>query len=160
GGEPEVLTKPEAEKEADHYFPEALPGGRGVLFTIFPRGGTVVENSQIAVLDVASGMRRVLIRGGSNPHYAASGHIVYAVSGTLRAVPFDLNTLEVRGSPVPVVEHVVTKPSGAANFSISGDGSLVYLMGETQRTLERTLVWVDRQGREEPLDVPPRAYTY
>ena len=39
GGEPEVLTKPDAASgERDHYFPSVLPGARGVLFTISAGG--------------------------------------------------------------------------------------------------------------------------
>ncbi len=97
--------------------------------------------------------------GGSNPHYAASGHLVYGVGGTLRAVAFDLDRLQVQGTPVPVVERVVMKPSGAANFSLARDGSLVYLAGDLQSPA-RTLVWVDRQGREAPIPAPPRGYLY
>ncbi len=156
GGEPRVLTRPDPAKgEVDHLFPEILPGGEAVLFTILATGP--IENSQVAVLDLRTGQSRVLVQGGSNPHYAASGHLVYGVGGTLRAVAFDLDRLQVRGTPVPVVERVVMKTiSGAANFSLARDGSLVYLAGDPQGA--RTLVWVDRQGREDPIPAPPRNY--
>jgi serine/threonine-protein kinase len=158
GGEPEVLTRPDSEKgETDHLFPEFLPGGRAVLFTI--TNNESIDNSQIAVLDLETRNYRVLIQGGSNPRYSASGHIVYGVAGTLRAVAFDLDSLEARGTPVPVLEGASTKTTGAASFSISRDGTLVYLAGRAS-TERRTIVWVDRQGREEPIKVPPRAYTY
>jgi serine/threonine-protein kinase len=160
GGMPEILTKPDAKKEeGDHVFPEILPGGRAVLFTITTRGKPAATN-QIAVLDLATNTYKVLIQGGSNARYAASGHIVYGVEGTLRAVAFDASRLEVRGDPVPVVEHVVTKVTGVVDFSMSRDGSLVYIAGDSQNSGNNTLVWVDRQGHEEPLDVPPRAYGY
>ena len=45
-------------------------------------------------------------------------------------------------------------------MSISDDGTLVYVPGGVQATAARTLVWVDRQGREEPLKAPPRVYVY
>ena len=42
GGEAEVLTTPDAQKgELDHYWPEVLPGGRAVLFTIVPTTGGI-----------------------------------------------------------------------------------------------------------------------
>ncbi len=159
GGEPRVLTRPDPAKgEVDHLFPEILPGGDAVLFTIVTAGP--IENSQIALLDLRTGQSRVLVPGGSNPHYAASGHLVYDVGGTLRAVAFDLGGLQVRGTPVPVVERVVMKTiSGAANFSLSRDGSLVYLAGDAQAGA-RPLVWVDRQGREAPIPAPSRAYFF
>ena len=156
GGEPRVLTTPDPAKgEVDHLFPQILPGGDAVLYSILTTGP--IENSQVAVLDLRTGRSRVLIAGGSNPHYASSGHIVYGVGGALLAVAFDLDGLEVRGAPAPVVERVVMKPSGAANFSLAADGSLVYLAGDQQANL-RTLVWVDRQGREELIPAPPRVY--
>ena len=93
--------------------------------------------------------------------YAASGHLVYGAAGTLRAVGFDLDTLTIRGSAVPVVERVVTKATGAANFAMSRDGSLVYESGDVAGCAERTLVWVDRQGREEVIAAAPkRSYAY
>ncbi|HET9386060.1 MAG TPA: serine/threonine-protein kinase, partial [Gemmatimonadales bacterium] len=40
GGEPTVLTKPDAARgEGDHYWPEFLPGGRAVLFTVVATTG-------------------------------------------------------------------------------------------------------------------------
>jgi len=155
GGEPEVLTTPD--ERGNHMWPEFLPGGEAVLFTIFDRSDA---DAQIAVLSLASGETKVLVPGGSNPRYAPTGHIVYGVGGTLRAVSFDLERLEVTSEPVSVLEGVVTKETGAANFAISQNGSLAYVTGPERVELDRTLVWVDREGREEPIAAEPRAYTY
>ena len=155
GGTPEKLTEPDPE-QADHRWPDVLPNGEAVLFTIFPGA---VENAQLAVFSLATGESKVLVPGGSDPRYVPNGHIVYGVGGTLRAVGFDLERLEVTSDPVPVVEGVVTKATGAANFGVARDGTLVYVTG-SPRGVERTLVWVDRQGREETLTAPPRNYLY
>jgi len=169
GGEPKVLTKPgEQRGEADHFWPEILPGGNAVLFTIVMAGGSPfntlrsIENAQIAVLNLRTGEQKVLIQGGSYPRYAATGHIVYGVGGSLRAVAFDLANLEVRGDPFPVVEGVDTTATGGASFGVTQTGSLVYLTGGAQANseLQRTLVWVDRNGHEEAIPAPPRAYLY
>ena len=157
GGEPTVLTMPDPNQ--DHVFPEVLPGGRRVLFTIVARGQSAV-NAQVAVLDLDSGIQKVVLTAASNGRYATSGHLLYGASGTLRAVSFDLDTLTVRGSAVPVLERLATKNSGSANFALTSDGSLVYETGDIASVGERTLVWVDRQGREEPLAAPKRAYAY
>jgi serine/threonine-protein kinase len=156
GGEPEELTTPDAE-QGDHLWPEILPGSTAVLFTII---GGPVEGAQIAVLSLDSGETKVLIPGGSNPRYAPTGHIVYGVGGTLRAVGFDLKNLEVTTDPIPVLDGVTTKGSGAANFGMSQSGSLAYIAGPQSADVERTLVWVDRDGREEPLGAEPRGYIY
>ena len=97
--------------------------------------------------------------GGSYPRYSPTGHLIYGVGGTLRAVLFDLDRLEVTDpNPVPVLEGVVTKPSGAADFDIAADGSLVYIEGEGTVGIERTLVWVDRQGTETTVPAKPDTY--
>ena len=104
------------------------------------------------------GDQRVLIPGGSNARYVPTGHIVYGVGGTLRAVGFDLDRLEVTSDPIPVVDGVNTKFTGAANFGVAQDGSLVYVRGGGVGTGDSTLVWVERDGREEPLPAAPRVY--
>ena len=161
GGEPEELTTPNTELgEVSHEWPEILPGGQAVLFTIVPAGP--IENAQIAVLDLDTGVQTVLIPGGSNPKYSPTGHIVYGVSGTLRAVGFDRERLEVTTNALPVLAGVITKSSRAANFSFSRDGTLVYVPGSGVGGSgpQRTLVWVDRDGPEEPLGLDPGGYNW
>ena len=88
---------------------------------------------------------------------AATGHLVYGVRDSLYAVRFDLESLETSGTPRVVVDGVMTKASAVANFGLAENGSLVYVSRGT--TPLRTLVWVDRQGREEPLlGIPPAPY--
>ena len=136
GGEPELLTSPDPERgEVDHLWPHVLPGGQAVLFTI---AATAVEDSQVAVLSLESGEQKVLVQGGAYPQYASTGHLLYGLAGNLWAVAFDLSRLETVGSPVPVLEDVLTKPRGAANFSLSQDGSLVYMAKPRRFTTSST----------------------
>ena len=108
-----MLTKPDRERgEDDHVWPEFLPDGKAVLFTINPATGMGIDNAQIAVLDLRTGTSKVLIRGGSHAHYVPTGHLVYGVAGTLRAVAFDPERLEVVGTPAPVLEGVMTTGLG------------------------------------------------
>jgi serine/threonine-protein kinase len=153
GGEIEELTTPNTSNgEIDHVFPAALPEDRGVLFTITSAADSI-NNSQIAVLDFETGEYRALIRGGSYGIYSESGHIIYSVAGTLRAVPFDLQRLTVMGDPVPVLDEVVGGSSGSAGFSLALNGTLAYLTGTSlYYRPPRSLIWIDREGREEPLD--------
>ena len=159
GGEPAVLTKPDSERgDSDHLWPEFLPGGGAVLFTIYPAIGGP-DNAQVAVLDLKTGASKVLVRGGSHAHYVPTGHLVYGVAGTLRAVPFDLERLEPTGTPAPVLEGVWTTPLGAANFAVAANGSLVYVAGLARPASRNTIASVDRQGRVSPLPgVPPDLY--
>jgi len=150
GGEPELLTTPE-QGQGNHSWPRFLPGGRAVLVTVGSRGAA--EN-QVAVLDLESGVFKPLLPGRNAQYVPTTGHLVYRISGTLRAVVFDLERLEVIGASVPVLEGVAS--SGGA-FSVAADGTLVYVPGGIQRA-SRRLVWVDRQGNEELLPIPPGLY--
>ena len=73
GGTTTVLTRPDrAQGEADFFWPEWLPGGRAVLFTITAVTGGL-DAAQVAVLDLQTGTSRILVRGGSHGHYVPSG---------------------------------------------------------------------------------------
>jgi serine/threonine-protein kinase len=102
----------------------------------------------------------MLVQGGFYGRYLPSGHIVYAHAGSLMAVPFDSQRLEVTGSPVPVQEGVVTTAttSGGAEYDVSGSGLLAYVP-TSARPPVRPLVWVDRTGRETNLPVPQGFYS-
>jgi serine/threonine-protein kinase len=152
GGVPESLTKPDpARGEQAHYFPIVLPGARGVLFTIAMSG---LYERQVAVLDSKTGQRRTLIKSGSQAEYVETGHLVYTDAGTLWSVRFDLPTLNVVGDPAPLIDQVLTL--GATDFTISRRGTLVYV--PVAGGSARSLVWVTRQGAEEPIAAPPRPY--
>lgn len=168
GGTPTVLTRMDArDGEWDHVLPFVLPSG-SVLFTIL-KTGMNLEDASIAALNTKTGIRKTLIRGGSDAAYveplpgSGSGYLIYAASGTLRAVRFDPIALEVLSDPVPIVDRVMTKANGTANFSVSKTGALVHVVATaplTQRLVERTLAWVDRRGREEAVPVPPKTYLF
>ncbi|MBI3047422.1 MAG: protein kinase [Acidobacteria bacterium] len=153
GGEPHALTTPDTTRgEVDHVWPEPLPGGDAVLFTILGQGG-----AQVAVLNLRTGERRVMLRG-SHAQYVAPEYLVYGAGSGLWAVRFNRQRMEVAGSPVPVIDGVVTTTTGAVDASISNDGTLVYAPRVGADTPRMRLLWVDRQGRAEPLAVAPRAY--
>ena len=158
GGAVQPLTHSE-KGDLTHRWPEFLPGGRAVLFTA-GRSGITFSNAQIAAQSVVSGERKNLVQGATNPRYALSGHLVYAQAGSLMAVPFDPQRLEVTGAAVPVVEGVLQSPTtGAAQYGISAAGTLVYVPGGIQGTQSR-LVWVGRNGTEQVLAAPPHSYRF
>ena len=155
GGELEPLATPRTEAgEVSYLWPDPLPGGKAVLFSIQSLNRGQLQ-SQIAVLDLESGESKTLVPVGSFPHYLPSGHLVYNLNGTLMAVAFDAERLEVLGSPVPVLEGVSHKATGAVDFSVADDGSLVYATSSQARS-QRSLVWIDRAGRTEALAAPSR----
>ena len=160
GGEATVLTRPNhANGEADHSWPEFLPDGQAVLFTITPASGAL-DAASIALLDLRTGAQTTLIQGGTHAHYVPDGHLVYGAADTLRAVAFDLALRAVVGPPVPIVSQVATTFAGAVDAVVADDGTLVYVPGRIPTASRNTLVWVDRLGHEEPLKAPSRAYFY
>ena len=168
GGKPEVWVKTSEEEVVGS--PQILPGGNAVLFSIakireIAQSTNRWDGADIVVALRGSGERKVLVRGGSAARYIPTGHVVYAVGSDLFAVRFDLERLEINGNPVPIVGGVMRSTgvtpanlTDAANVGVSQNGSLVYILGDARAIRAFPLIWVDRQGREEPSNAPPRNY--
>jgi serine/threonine-protein kinase len=164
GGEAELLVSVKSGELA--HGPQMLPGGQAVLFTL--ANGTDVDRwdkARVVVQTLKSGERRTLIEGGSDARYVPTGHLVYALNGTVFAVPFDLRRLEVTGGPVPIVEGVLrasgSVPTGVAQFSVSAGGTLVYIPGPVSTSsAQSSLAFADRKGTIETLRLPPAAYDH
>ena len=152
-GEPEALTTLDTEQgESNHTWPFIISGREAVLFVIDT--GAPLTTGQLAVIDLDTGEVRPLGLAGVSPHDVSTGHLVYAAEdGSVRAVPFDATSLEVTGNPVPLVEGVVVKGSGATNFSISDNGRLVYALGGGGAGFDLTsrLVVTGQDGAGTPL---------
>src|SRR5665213_2736905 len=157
GGNAHPLTRLEA-GELGNSFPEFFPDGKNVLFDIEAganiTGSVTVQGDRIAVQSLKTGERRDLIPSGFLPRYAHSGHIVYLQGANLMAAPFNLRSLALTGSAVPVIEGV--QP---LQYSFSSDGSLVYAPGGAQAP-QLKLVWVDRKGMEQLLPAPAHNYVF
>ena len=144
--------------------PQLLPDGRTILYTLLDEGGfddNRWDSARIVVQPLAGGERKTLIEGGSDAQYVPTGHIVYAVRGTLFARAFDLPTLGFTGGAVPVVEGVrraTAAVTGMAQYAFSNSGALVYLPGPTSEQ-EGVFVY-DRKGGAQALKLPPGSYRY
>ena len=158
GGKPRRLTTPDSSQgEIAHLWPDFLPDGKHVLFTIW-NGSTNWDQSRIAVLSLDTGKWQTVLEGGSFARYDPGGQVLYLRGDTLFAAPFDLTQLRVTGRPVQVVQGVLKElGTGAAYFSISQAGTLAYAPG-TARTPARSLVAVDRTGKSRSIAAARRAY--
>ena len=124
------------------------------------------DKSQIAVQSLGSQKKKILIEGGSDARYVPTGHLVYALEGTLMAAPFDLEKLEQTGPAVPIqesVSHAIysgvsNQETGAGQFAFSNSGTLAYISGSLFPEAKRQLVRVDRKGVEEPIDIDAAKY--
>ncbi len=149
GAEPRVVTELDSERgDVTHVFPQALPDGERVLFTIWtadgPRG---------AVASIDTGEVSVVHEGGVAYRYAASGHLLFGQGDTLQAVAFDLETLVPTGQPQQLATGVYTRPvDGFSAFNVSPGGLLAYRPAGQGGM--RQLIWSDRQGNTRPaLDI-------
>jgi Tol biopolymer transport system component len=161
GGAPELLVKVDDGETA--FAPQILPGGDALLFTIAKTAGGPArwDQARAVVQSLRTGERKTVLEGGSGARYVSTGHLIYTVGGIVFAAPFDLDTKEVRGVAVPVVEGVRRATNGATQLAVSDSGALVYLPGSTGtiQTL-RSLAIGDRDGNISRLPVPPAAYSH
>ena len=143
GGTPQEITTPNQENnETHHRFPQILPGEKTLLFQI----GYAEDYPRIGVLSLETfKWKRILEEESRYPSYSPSGHIVYTQSGILMAVPFDLQSLEISGNPVAVLENVLIPFDKPINISFSLDGTLTYVSRISEET-ENQLVWVNFEG--------------
>jgi serine/threonine protein kinase len=146
------------------HGPQMLPDGQTVLFTLGRAknsGDDLWDKAQVVTQSLVDGTRRVVIDGGSDGRYVPTGHLVYAVGGTIYAVPFDPRTLEVTGAAVPVIPGVrraTGGASGTAQLAISETGTLAYLPGPSLTA--RSLVLGDGKNDPALLRIAPAAYVH
>jgi serine/threonine-protein kinase len=154
GGTPQEVTLPDRDGgEVFRGFPEPLPGGKGMLLTVYRAMG--MAGRKLAVLDLDSHELRILADRVPFGRYAPTGHIVFPQQGRLMAMPFDVDTLSATGEPVEVTEPGMgVRGRDPLEWTFSNDGTLVYAQVRTDQYRDRSLVWVDRGGRETPAGFP------
>jgi len=155
GGEPEMLAigNPD-EGEQGYIVSDFLPDGKNLLFDI-----RSITGYQTVLLSLETGERKVVLENARQARYLPTGHLFYEQSrtGNLMVVPFDLAALEVIGDSMQVVQGV-SQARYQVDYAISDNGTLIYVPSTSTGSLDRTLVWVDRDGKEEPLAAEPQGY--
>jgi serine/threonine-protein kinase len=165
GGEPKEITELD-EGETGHWHPQFLPDRETLLFTTRTKAGDW-EDTAIVAQSINSGERKILVENGADARYASTGHLVFVRLGTLVAVPFDLERLEVTGGGVVVQDSVRQTVNSAPYaldtfgglYALSDSGTLALVPGGVWADERSSLVWVDREGRAEPVSVPPGIYS-
>lgn len=162
GGKPEAVTTLQPD-EITQRWPQALPGGKAVLWTsaISTIAGSF-DDANIVVQPLPAGVPRIVVRGGYFGRYLPSGHLVYIRSGTLFAARFGLDRLELSSNAVPAVEGVTANPMapgfGAAQFAVAANGTLAYLAGPSLRA-DVPIALMHRDGKATPLRSAPANWT-
>ena len=163
GGPPEELLPAGAVPEVTVCSaPHVLPGSRALLYAELSTDGS----SQLKAMSLVDAGHHVVASDVAGATYTPTGHLLLQQStrpvagrpgsrtATLLAAPFDAERLELTRAPVPVVPN-------AGSSAWSADGTLVYTAETDDGVSEsrRGLVWIDRDGREDPVPIPPRAYS-
>jgi Tol biopolymer transport system component len=158
GGAPQPLSTLDKQAgEITQRWPQVLPGGKAVLYTSSTHGYHY-EDADIIVYSMASGQRKTVLRGGSYARYLPSGQMVYMREGTLFAVAFDLDRLEVRGTPVPVLDQVgYNAGTASAQVDFSQTGTLIYRSGGGGLV---TVQWLDAAGKTQSLLAKADSYQH
>jgi Tol biopolymer transport system component len=155
GGPPQPLTQLDARQgETSHRWPQILPGGRDVLFSIST--GMVIDKSRIAVASLATGTARPLIKDATFARYVAPGYLLWTTGNQFLAAPFDAQQVRITGQPVTLLEELWR---GDGAFAASTAGTIAYLP-EPPGAKDWMMVWVDRTGREMPIGVPSKDYIF
>ena len=156
GGAPKEITELQP-GEVTHRWPQVLPGAKALLFTANALEAGGFDGASIEVISLPDHRRKTLVRGGTFWRYLPSGHLVFVSRVTLFAVPFDVERLEVRGAPVPVLQEVgYSTVSGLAQLAFSQTGTLVY--SSVGGAGLRTVQWLDATGKTQPLLAKPGPY--
>ncbi len=153
GGPVEALSEPDSARGiSEHDWPQLLPGARAALVAEW-RGA--VSDVVISAVVLETGEVRP-IADAVYARFLEPNHLILATSdGTLSVAPFDVERLELTGPPRAIVEGIrIESNSGAAEFSVSGSGTLIYQGGSA---IKNEVVWIDREGTSTPMDSTWRA---
>ena len=137
------------QREVGVAWPEILPKGRGVLFRV-RHVGDAIGDFRIMVTDLRTKKTKSLVQG-LVARYSPDGHLLYVTAdGSLMASRFDLDRLEMVGSPVPLWRGVGIGPFGVVDVAISSTGSLLYTIDDQSTIAEPT--WLTRAGVATAMD--------
>lgn len=154
-GKEEWLSSPTVKGES-HLNPQLLPGGKAILYQLHQEDDAP---SDIVVQMLPKGTPRVIAQNGHDPHYVSSGHVVFVRQGSLMALPFDLDSLQVSGPLNPIVDGIASRMN-IAHYDIGADGTLVYVPGSEATVFEppAQFKWIDREGNSTPVPLPNGNY--
>ena len=156
GGAPRPLIDL-ATDSASPVWPRILPGDKVVLYSVNGRFGA--DRATIEAATIATGERKVLVRGGTFPTYMSNGFLMYVNQGTLYAVPFDTQRLELRGTPIPMLADVeYSRTFGYAQLDVAQSGALVYRRAPRRGPFIAAMV--DRVGGSAPFVVEGGRYNW
>ena len=156
GGAP-VVAVAAPPSRASALWPQVLPDGKHVLYTA--TAGPGADRANIEVVSPSSGKRTILIKGGTFGRYVRPGYLIYVNQGTLYAVRFDLERMELGGSSIPILDDVAYSSTfGYAQMDVSASGTVVYRRAAARGRL--VVAMLDASGHTMPLIAAPGRYVW
>lgn len=159
GGRVQEFSKLDSSRnERTHRWPQFLPDGKWVLYTVGDQSNpNSYLDASLVMQSVETGERHILDVRGEMALYLEPGYLIVGRNGALLAAPFSLKGFRTTQPLSNLINDVSGDPgSGIVHFSISNDGQLAYLPGSLNQELE--LVSVTRQGTVTPLPLPVQSY--
>jgi Tol biopolymer transport system component len=142
GGEVEEMEIEEL-RSRTLWSPTALPTGKALLLSAGERA-----NATLVALDLEKNRVRELGLQGADPRYLPTGHLLFSNDNQVFAVPFDADSLEVTGTPTPVLSRVWID-GFTIQAAFANNGTVVYHPADDRNS--RRLVSVDRDGVMQPI---------
>ncbi|HTK81348.1 MAG TPA: hypothetical protein VL633_03580, partial [Bacteroidota bacterium] len=161
GGTPiQVTSLDSTGGEISHRFPQLLPDGKTILFTVKHNNITTFDDAIIVAQKLDNSERKVLIRGGAYPKYLPTGYLTYMRGNSMLAVAFDVDHVEIKGTAVAVEQGGwFLQGAGNATMDFSSNGTLVFAPTGAQTGNANSLSWMDRTGKLSPLYDTLKPYT-
>jgi len=154
GGAPAALLDLTAERSLP-VWPQILSNG-DVLFTNV--GFTGPNGANIELLNITTGKRTKLARGGTFGRYLENGYLTYINQGTLFAIQLDLDRIRTLGNPTPVLEHVSYSPAfGYAQLSFSRTGAVIF---RRDTAAELVIESLEQNGKRQTVLAQPGHYLW
>ena len=162
GGAPRLVVS--ASKEEAFDRPRFLPDGRTLLYSAVSRLTTASlwSDARVMAASLDGVSPKLVMERAFDARYVHSGHLIYGLGASLMAVRFDPKTASATGDARPVLQQVRRGQglySGTSYVAVSETGTLAYMPPHSPNRQPRRLVWVDRNGREDPIPLEPRPYT-
>ena len=161
GGTPRAIVRVTEGQSA--YGPQMLPGGTHVLYTLATGNGLNRWDKAHMIVQSLTDDKRTDLGEGSDARYLEPGYLIYAVSGSVYAVAFDLPTRTPKGDPAVVFQGVRRASgnfTGAAALSIAKNGTAVYIPGPLLPfgSAPMDLALMDRAGTVKELTLDPPGF--
>jgi eukaryotic-like serine/threonine-protein kinase len=156
GGHTEGLTKPDGSAGGyAHMYPQFLADGEHVVFSVW---SSTAAASGAAVLSLKNLHWKMVLSGWSEVTYPVGEFLVVGDRGAgLRVAPLNSrDPAATRVGPTVLNEPVAFSSDQTRSwFSLSQNGTAVFAPADFAKA---TLVWVDRNGRTDPLTSEQRDY--